>query len=35
MGKEDMITFPKGMSCTWKIRKGVKKHCKMGPNTII
>ena len=24
--KGDLVTFPKGMSCTWKIRKGVKKH---------
>jgi len=26
MGKGDLVTFPKGMSCTWKIRKDVKKH---------
>jgi uncharacterized cupin superfamily protein len=24
--KGDLVTFPKGMSCTWKIRKDVKKH---------
>ena len=22
----DLVTFPRGMSCTWKIRKDVKKH---------
>ncbi len=26
--KGDLVTFPKGMSCTWKIRKDVKKHYK-------
>lgn len=26
MGKGDLVTFPKGMSCTWLIRKAVKKH---------
>jgi uncharacterized cupin superfamily protein len=26
MGKGDLVTFPKGMSCTWKIRKDVRKH---------
>ena len=26
MGKGDLVTFPKGMSCTWKILKDVKKH---------
>lgn len=26
MGKGDLVTFPKGMSCTWEIRKAVKKH---------
>jgi hypothetical protein len=30
MGKGDMVTFPKGMSCTWKIRKDVKKHYVFG-----
>jgi len=29
-GKGDLVTFPKGMSCTWKIRKDVKKHYKFG-----
>lgn len=26
MGKGDLVTFPKGMSCTWDIRKPVRKH---------
>jgi uncharacterized cupin superfamily protein len=26
VGKGDLVTFPKGMSCTWKIRKDVRKH---------
>ena len=26
----DMVTFPKGMSCTWEIRKDVKKHFVFG-----
>ena len=30
MGKGDMVTFPKGMSCTWKISKDVKKHYQFG-----
>lgn len=28
IGKGDLVTFPAGMSCTWKIRKDVKKHYK-------
>jgi uncharacterized cupin superfamily protein len=30
VGKGDLVTFPKGMSCTWKIRKDVRKHYKFG-----
>ena len=26
MGKEDLVTFPQGMSCTWEIRQAVRKH---------
>ena len=26
MGKGDLVTFPAGMSCTWKIRSDVRKH---------
>jgi uncharacterized protein len=30
MGKGDLVTFPAGMSCTWKINSAVKKHYKFG-----
>ena len=30
VGKGDLVTFPVGMSCTWKIRKDVKKHYQFG-----
>ena len=30
MGKGDLVTFPAGMSCTWKINQEVKKHYKFG-----
>lgn len=30
IGKGDLVTFPKGMSCTWNIRKDVKKHYVYG-----
>jgi uncharacterized cupin superfamily protein len=30
MGAGDLVTFPKGMSCTWKIREDVKKHYVFG-----
>ena len=30
MGRGDLVTFPAGMSCTWKIRKDVRKHYKFG-----
>ncbi len=29
-GKGDLVTFPKGMSCTWKIRQDVRKHYRFG-----
>lgn len=29
-GKDDLVTFPKGMSCTWKIHQPVRKHYKFG-----
>jgi len=25
-GAGDLVTFPKGMSCTWKVQKAVRKH---------
>lgn len=30
MGKGDLVTFPAGMSCTWDIRKPVRKHYRFG-----
>ncbi len=30
MGAGDLVTFPKGMSCTWEIRDPVRKHYKFG-----
>jgi uncharacterized protein len=30
MGKGDLVTFPAGMSCTWKITSAVRKHYKFG-----
>jgi hypothetical protein len=30
MGKGDLVTFPRGMSCTWKITRPVKKHYTFG-----
>lgn len=29
-GPGDMVTFPKGMKCTWEIKKAVKKYYKIG-----
>ena len=26
MGQGDLVTFPKGMACTWNIRQAVRKH---------
>lgn len=25
-GKGDFVTFPKGLSCTWSVKKAVRKH---------
>ena len=30
MGQGDLVTFPAGMSCTWKINQEVRKHYKFG-----
>ena len=30
IGKGDLVTFPKGLSCTWQIHKAVKKHYRFG-----
>jgi len=29
-GAGDLVTFPAGMSCTWDVRKPVKKHYTFG-----
>lgn len=29
-GKGDLVIFPKGLKCTWKIIKAVRKHYKFG-----
>ncbi|NQU09501.1 cupin domain-containing protein [bacterium] len=29
-GKGDLVTFPKGLSCTWKIHVPVRKHYRFG-----
>jgi len=29
-GAGDLVTFPEGLSCTWHITKGVRKHYKFG-----
>lgn len=30
MGKGDLVTFPNGMSCTWKVNSPVRKHYRFG-----
>jgi uncharacterized cupin superfamily protein len=30
MGKGDLVTFPAGLSCVWKITRPVKKHYMFG-----
>lgn len=30
IGKGDLVTFPKGMSCIWKVKKPVRKHYTFG-----
>ncbi len=30
IGKGDLVTFPAGMSCTWKINMDVKKYYRFG-----
>ena len=29
-GKGDLVTFPAGMSCTWNVRKPLRKHYQFG-----
>lgn len=30
IAKGDLVTFPRGMSCTWKVVKPVRKHYRFG-----
>jgi uncharacterized protein len=30
VGKGDLVTFPSGMSCTWKVNIPVRKHYQFG-----
>ena len=30
MGTGDLVSFPSGMSCTWEVRKHVRKHYRFG-----
>jgi uncharacterized cupin superfamily protein len=30
VGKGDLVTFPHGLSCTWKVLKPVRKHYHFG-----
>lgn len=30
IGKGDLVTFPKGMRCTWKVLRDVRKHYRFG-----
>ena len=30
VGQGDLVTFPAGLSCTWKISRDVKKHYRFG-----
>jgi hypothetical protein len=30
VGKGDLVTFPEGMDCTWKVRESVRKHYRLG-----
>ena len=29
-GKGDLVTFPSGMSCTWEVKKALRKHYQFG-----
>jgi len=29
-GKGDLVIFPQGLSCTWQVKKNVRKHYKFG-----
>ena len=34
IGKGDLVKFPASMSCTWRIRKGVRKHYTFGKSPL-
>lgn len=29
-GKGDLVTFPKGVKCTWDVKKKIRKHYRFG-----
>lgn len=29
-GKGDLVTFPRGLACTWNVKKAVRKHYRFG-----
>ena len=30
IGKGDLVTFPKGLDCTWEVKQAVRKHYRFG-----
>ena len=30
IGKRNLVTFPKGLGCTWHVKKAVRKHYRFG-----
>lgn len=30
LGPGDLVTFPRGLSCTWRVRQPVRKHYQFG-----
>ncbi len=30
VGQGDLVTFPEGMSCTWKVTRPIRKHYRFG-----
>ncbi|WP_456433577.1 cupin domain-containing protein [Thermosulfuriphilus sp.] len=30
IGPGDLVTFPKGLDCTWVVKKAIRKHYKLG-----
>lgn len=29
-GKDDLVTFPAGLSCTWNVKQALRKHYQLG-----